>query len=217
MNANTADEAALIARILEGEKQLFHDLIRPYERSLYLTLLSVLRNSADAEDAAQETALKAYRGLPGFRSESKFSTWIMTIALNEGRNRLERRSRNSEQSLDAETEKFDGDHTPAMLTDWRPVPAEALENKELVAQMEAAIASLPDTYRQVFTLRDLEELDIDEIAKLLDVSVNVVRVRLHRARLKLQKQLIPVLQNAGVSQRRRSFGSKFAGWLGRWS
>jgi RNA polymerase sigma-70 factor (ECF subfamily) len=84
-------EAATIAAILLGETHRFHDLIRPYERTVYLMALSRLQNEADAEDAAQEAFLKAYRNLASFRAESKFSTWLISIALNEVRSRLRKR------------------------------------------------------------------------------------------------------------------------------
>ena len=82
------NEAGLIARILAGEKELFHELIRPYERMVYLTLFAIVKNEAEAEDGAQEAAIKAYRYLASFRGEAKFSTWLTTIAINEGRKRL---------------------------------------------------------------------------------------------------------------------------------
>ena len=75
---NAADEASLVARILSGERELFHDLIRPYQRLAYLTAYAVLKNEGDAEDAAQDAILKAYRALTGFRAEARFSTWLVT-------------------------------------------------------------------------------------------------------------------------------------------
>ena len=83
-----AREASVIARILAGERELFHDLIRPYERGLYVAAYSLLQNEADAEDVAQESVIKAYKGLKSFRGDAKFSTWLMAITLNEARSRL---------------------------------------------------------------------------------------------------------------------------------
>src|ERR1700682_5483727 len=87
-NPQVVDEAQIISAIVRGETHLFHDLIRPYERSVYAMVLSMLQNEADAEDAAQEAFLKAYRNLAKFRAESKFSTWLISIALNEARSKL---------------------------------------------------------------------------------------------------------------------------------
>ncbi len=88
MQTSAADEIGLIGRILAGEKELFHELIRPYERMVYLTLFSIVKNETEAEDGAQEAVISAYRHLSSFRGEAKFSTWLTTIAINEGRKRL---------------------------------------------------------------------------------------------------------------------------------
>src|SRR5260370_26583935 len=88
MRTMETNEAGLIARILAGEKELFHELIRPFERMVFLTLISVLQNETEAEDAAQETVISAYRHLAAFRGDAKFSTWLTSIAINEGRKRL---------------------------------------------------------------------------------------------------------------------------------
>ena len=87
------DEAALIARILAGEKELFHELIRPYERMVYMTVFAIVRNETDAEDGAQDAIVNAYRHLRNFRGDAKFKTWLTTIAVNEGRQKLRRLKR----------------------------------------------------------------------------------------------------------------------------
>jgi RNA polymerase sigma-70 factor (ECF subfamily) len=195
------NEAGLIERILNGEKELFHELIRPYERMVYLTLFSIVRNEADAEDGAQEAALNAYRHLTSFRGEAKFSTWLTTIAINEGRKRLRKAKSAAEESIEEEAEGHEGDYTPARLTDWREIPSEALERKEIREALRSAVAELPDIYRQVFTLRDLEELNVEETAQALGINANVVKVRLHRARILLQKRLVPFLRTTAPSRR----------------
>ena len=205
MQSPLRNESELIARILSGEKELFHALIRPYERSVYLAVFSMLKSEADAEDAAQEAFVKAYRALGSFRSEAKFSTWLLSIALNEARSRLRKSERNVTESLDEKMEAYEGDFTPAMLTDWREIPSEALERSELRATLLTAVDELPAHYREVFTLRDVEELDPDEVAQLLGITTNLVKVRLHRARMMLQKRLAPVLKTF-VPRRKRLFG-----------
>ena len=194
MQAKSSHEAELIARIVAGEKELFHELIRPYERMVYLAVFSIVKNEVEAEDGAQEVVISAYRHLGSFRAEAKFSTWLTTIAINEGRKRLRKAKVAKEDSLDEQVEKAEGDYTPAPLTDWREVPLEALERKELREALREAVGELPDTYRQVFMLRDLEELSIEETAQALGVNSGVVKVRLHRARLMLQKRLAPFLK-----------------------
>src|SRR5689334_13427327 len=170
MQAKSSHEAELIARIVAGEKDLFHELIRPYERMVYLTVFSIVKNEAEAEDGAQETVINAYRHLGSFRAEAKFSTWLTTIAINEGRKRLRKAKGAAEDSIDEPTEGQEGDYTPAPLTDWREIPLEALERKELREALRRAVAGLPEIYRQVFTLRDLEELNIEETAEALGLN-----------------------------------------------
>jgi RNA polymerase sigma-70 factor (ECF subfamily) len=190
MQTAGTNEAGLIARIVSGEKELFHELIRPYERMVYLTCFSLLKNETEAEDAAQEAVISAYRHLGTFRGDAKFSTWLVTIALNEGRKRLRKAKGAVFESIDETVEGQEGDFTPAPLTDWREIPLEALERKELREALRVAVSELPDIYRQVFMLRDLEEMDIAETAAALGLTAGVVKVRLHRARIMLQKKLV---------------------------
>jgi RNA polymerase sigma-70 factor (ECF subfamily) len=204
---SAADEQSLITRILAGERELFHDLIRPYQRLAYLTAVSILKNEQEAEDAAQDGILKAYRALASFRSEAKFSTWLVTIVMNEARSRLRKTARVHVESLDSR-EETEEEFTPAMIADWREIPSEALETKELSSQIEQAIANLPDSYREVFLMRDKDSLSIQEIAQMLGVQPNLVKERLFRARMLLQKQLTPYLK-LQVSKGRNRFS-----WMG---
>ena len=197
-------EAEMIAVILGGETQVFHDLIHPHERSVYLMALSYLKNEADAEDVAQEAFVRAFRNLASFRAESKFSTWLISITLNEARTRLRRKMLVPMDSLD--TPRDEDQHvSPALLRDWREIPSEALERGEIRKLLQDAIACLPDIYRQVFLLRDVEEMNINETASALNISVPSVKVRLHRARMMLQKQLAPQLKTATQQPRRGWF------------
>jgi RNA polymerase sigma-70 factor, ECF subfamily len=187
------DEAQRIASILAGNTHEFHDLIRPYERSAYVMALSILKNEADAEEVAQEAFLKAFRNLRSFRAESKFSTWLLSITLNEARNRLRHRNTIKMESLDeppGEREHV----SPAILIDWREIPSQTLERMEVRRMLQDAIASLPEIYREVLLLRDVEELSVIESAAALGITEASVKVRLHRARIMLQKILAPQLK-----------------------
>jgi RNA polymerase sigma-70 factor (ECF subfamily) len=195
------NEAGLIAQILAGEKEVFHELIRPFERMVYLTLLSIVKNETEAEDAAQEAVISAYRHLASFRGDAKFSTWLTSIAINEGRKRLRKSKGAAEESIEERTESDEGHYTPAPLTDWREIPLEALERKELREALRVAVTELPDIYRQVFTLRDLEELNVEETAQALGINPGAVKVRLHRARMMLQKRLVPFLKTTAPARR----------------
>jgi len=189
----------MIAEILAGQTDAFHELIRPYERSVYLMALSLLHNEAEAEDVAQEAFIKAYRGLGRFRSESRFSTWLIAIALNEARARLRRKQPRLTDSIDDP----DGSIVPAQLTDWREIPSETLERQEMRSLIRRALAALPLAYREVFVLRELEERNVKETAETLGITVASVKMRLHRARMMLQKQLAPQLISAAPKRRRR--------------
>ncbi len=199
--ASDRNEADLIRRILAGEKELFHELIRPYERMVYLTAFSIVKNATDAEDCAQDGIVNAYRHLAKFRAESKFSTWLTTIAVNEARQKLRKAKRAKEDSLDEPIVGEEEEFTPAPLTDWREIPLESLERKELREALRNAVTRLPDIYREVFTLRDLEELNVAETARALGVNENIVKVRLHRARMMLQKQLVPYLKTTAPARK----------------
>jgi RNA polymerase sigma-70 factor, ECF subfamily len=203
--SNPEFEGECIRRILAGEKQLFHELIRPCERSIYFLLLSLLGNETDAEDAAQETAIKVYQNLGLFRGESQFRTWVLSIARNEGLGRLRKVKSRREDSLEADTDETTGDYTPAILTSWDEVPLEALQRKELGEILRDAVASLPAIYRNIVLLRDIEEMDVRETAQALGISEGAVKVRLHRARALLQKALAPKLKGF-VPKRRGMFG-----------
>src|SRR5580704_3887300 len=191
---NPGSEAESIRRILAGERQLFHDLIRPCERPVFFLLHSLLRNETEAEDAAQETMIKAYRNLHLFRGDSQFRTWVLSIARNEGLGRLRKAETRREDSLDALMESEAGDFTPAVLTSWREVPLEALERMELGALLRKAIEGLPGIYRNVVLLREIEGMDVRETAAALGIAEGAVKVRLHRARALLQRELAPRLK-----------------------
>jgi RNA polymerase sigma-70 factor, ECF subfamily len=195
MKIAAQEESALIRRIVAGETQLFHELIRPYEKLVYVTILTMVKNEADAEDGAQETMISAFRHLKSFRGEAKFSTWLVTIAMNEGRKRLRKVKVAAETPLEIATDESEGDFTPAVLTDWREIPLEALERKELRKKLREAVEIVPEKYREVFVLRDIEGLNQEETAAALGINVTLVKVRLHRARMMLQKGLVPYLKS----------------------
>jgi RNA polymerase sigma-70 factor (ECF subfamily) len=192
-------ETLVIAAILAGNTHLFHDLIRPYERTVFSMAMALLRNPQEAEDVVQETFLKALRNLHTFRAEARFSTWLVSIALNEARSRL--RGRRDFESLDDDSDEARR-IAPELLRDWREVPSEVLERLEIRKLLTEAVAELPMIYREVFLLREIEELSISESAQALSISVASVKVRLHRARIMLQRRLAPQLRRLAPKRRR---------------
>ena len=130
--ASERRERELIARIREGERELFTELIRPYERRVYVTAVAILQNEADAQDVAQEAILKAFTHLWQFRGESRFSTWLTRVTINEARMRRRKEHREIMKPFhELETPDEEGQYVPKDFTDWQEVPSEALERKEV--------------------------------------------------------------------------------------
>src|SRR6266853_3536052 len=186
------NEEELIRRIRDGEDDLFYELVRPYERRVYATAFNILRNQADAEDVAQEAVLKAFRHIRQFRAEARFSTWLLQITVNEARMRKRKAHANiMEPIVDRQDEE--GNYTPRDFADWREIPSETLERKEIREELAAALASLGEIYREVVVLRDMQHLSIEETAAALGISKASVKTRLLRARLMLRDLLAPGL------------------------
>jgi len=178
----------LIAQVQRGHHELFYELVRPYERRVYAAAMAILRNETDAEDAAQEAMLKALANIRQFRAEAKFSTWLIQITVNEALMRRRRQHTAKTEGLDDQRDE-DGEYTPRDFADWREIPSEALERKEVRQKLAQALASLDRKYREVFVLRDMEQLNIQETADALGISVASVKTRLLRARLMLRDLL----------------------------
>src|SRR5215475_15763881 len=141
------EEIALIERVCSGDKAAFYDLIKPYERAVYVSAFSILQNEADAEEVAQEAVLKAFTYLKSFRRESKFSTWLIQIAINESRMRLRKDRKHLYESIDDGKDTEEGDYLPKDYADWREIPSEELERGRLKQALRKAIAGLAPKYR----------------------------------------------------------------------
>jgi len=185
-------EQDLIRRVQAGEKELFYQLVKPYERRIYAAALAVLRNEAEAEDAAQEAMLKALTHIRQFRAEARFSTWLTQITVNEA---LMRRRKAHSEIMEpiGERQEEDGTYTPRDFADWREIPSEVLERKEIRQKLASAVAGLAAKYREVFMLRDVQHLSIEETAEALGITQASVKTRLLRARLMLRDLLAPGL------------------------
>src|SRR6202158_4372169 len=163
--AGDDSEPSLIARICKGESSLFARLVKPYERRVYVTALALLRNDADAQDVAQEAILKAFSNLRQFRGESKFSTWLIQITVNEARMRQRKQHAELFEPIN-ESPDDEGNYKQRDFADWREMPPEALERSESRALLTKALASLGQKYREVFLLRDVEHMSIEETARV---------------------------------------------------
>ena len=179
--SETLSDEQIVARVLAGEVELFEIIVRRHGARLYRTTLFVLRDTADAEDAVQDTYLNAYSHLSQFAGRARFSTWLLHIAMNNARERIRRRAR--EIPTDVEDSKFQ------MLACPAPDPEARLRNRELSSCLAAGMESLPPSYRQVLVLRDVYGVDTRRAAQWMQISETNVKVRLHRARRVLRNQL----------------------------
>src|SRR6202453_4900747 len=186
--AEQGNEEMLLRRVLAGERDLFYELIRPYERRVYAAAFAILRNEADAEDVAQEAILKAFKHIQQFRAEARFSPWLIQITVNEARMRKRKVHVEIMQPI-ADQRDDEGNYVPRDFADWREIPSETLERSEVRQKLAEALASLGQKYREVFVLRDMQHLSIEETAKALGVSTASVKTRLLRARLMLRDLL----------------------------
>ncbi len=190
-------EGNLIDRIISGHKELFMDLIRPHQRTVYATVFSLLANKEEAEDVTQETLLKGLVRLNQFRRESTFGTWLIQIAINEARMRNRKQWRVPMLSLTHNKKDDEKAYIPRDFEDWREIPSAALERAEIREVLVKALGSLAQHYREAFVLRDIQELSTSETSAILGISPGAVKTRLRRARLMLRDMLAPGLGQDG--------------------
>jgi RNA polymerase sigma-70 factor, ECF subfamily len=194
-----APEAELIRLVCAGDREAFYRLVQPYERAVYTTAMSILNNQADAEEVAQEAVLKALAALPRFRGESKLSTWLIQITINEARLKLRKNRRHLYESIDEQRADEEGDCFPKDYADWREIPSEQLQRKELREALKHAIESLPGKYREVLILRDVQHLSIQETAQVLGITEGCAKTRLLRARLHMRDTLAPGIDGSWMT------------------
>ena len=188
MPVHAENEATLLAEAREGKPEAFTELVNRYERNIYRLALNLTGNRADAEDVLQEAFLKAYSHLDQFQGNSRFYTWLVRIAVNEGLMKLRKRRSDKSTSLDEMGETED-DAVPRQLVAWEDTPEQRYAKTELQSILSEAVESLEPTFRTVFVLRDIEDLSTQETAELLNLSIPAVKSRLLRARLKLRQRL----------------------------
>lgn len=170
----------LVERARNGETAAFEELIVTQTPRIYRLLVRMLGSAADAEDVAQETFLKAWRALPGFRGEAQFSTWLFRIAVNEAKRRL---------AGDAKTRTLPIDDGALEIPDLGKDPAAHVEAAELEAFLEQCVAELPPPYRAAVVLRDVEGLTNEEAAELLGLELANFKSRLHRGRMAVRRRV----------------------------
>lgn len=187
-------DVALVERTKAGDSSAFEQLVRQYDRQIYRTALHITQNREDAEDITQDVFFKAFQKLNQFQGNSKFSTWLVRIAVNESLMRLRRRKTSKTVSMDQDVETEEG-AIPRDFAEWRPNPEQIFSQSELGDILRKTIAGLPPGFRTVFTLRDIENLSTEETAEALGLSVPAVKSRLLRARLQLRERLSRYFRN----------------------
>jgi len=175
----------VVARVLAGETAMFEIVMRRHNQLLYRVARSVLRNDGEAEDVMQDAYVRAYEHLDQFAGRARFSTWLTRIAVHEALARQRRGNRY--QELDSMSDR-EGDPMDRLAT-LAPDPEQQASNSETRRLLEEAVEKLPDAYRTIFMLRDVEEMSTSDTAHVLDISEENVKVRLHRARALLRKSL----------------------------
>jgi RNA polymerase sigma-70 factor (ECF subfamily) len=194
-----AADLELLARLRAGDDLAYEELVHRETRHLLAVARRLLRNDEDARDAVQQAFLSAFRALPAFNGQSRITTWLHRIVTNAALMKLRTRGRRPEDSIDDLLPGYleDGHHVE-QFSEWA-LPADAqLVRQETRARVRAAIGRLPESYRTVLMLRDIEELSTEDTARALGVNANTVKIRLHRARQALVKLLTPELSGMPV-------------------
>ena len=186
------DEQALLARLRAGDEAAYDALVRTHAGRLLAVARRMLRVEEDARDALQEAFLQAFKGIERFEGGARISTWLHRIVVNACLMRLRTRSRKPEQPIEELLPRFYEDgHRIDPGPPWRSEGVDPVEQREVATLVRGAIDRLPEIFRNVLLLRDIEGLDTEETARLLDVKADTVKVRLHRARQALRALLEP--------------------------
>ncbi|MEO8276876.1 MAG: sigma-70 family RNA polymerase sigma factor [Thermoanaerobaculia bacterium] len=193
--SHESEERALLAALRAGDDRAYERLVTENGGRMLAVARRMLRNDEEARDALQEAFLLAFRALPRFEGNSRISTWLHRIVVNASLMKLRSRRAHPEESIEPMLPTFleDG-HSTDSYCDWSESADKLLERSQVCNQVRASIDRLPETYRTVLLLRDIEELDTAEVAGMLGVSANAVKIRLHRARQALREQLDPHLR-----------------------
>lgn len=182
-----------LAALRRGDPAAFEDLVQANGARMLAVARRLLRNEDDARDAVQEAFLLAFKGLGEFREQCQMSTWLHRIVVNAALMKMRSRKRKPESPIEPLLPQFQPDgHHVTRFEEWRMPPLQRMMREEVRAQVRAAIDQLPEGYRTVLMLRDIEELETAEVAGMLGVSPNAVKIRLHRARQALRTLLDPI-------------------------
>jgi RNA polymerase sigma-70 factor (ECF subfamily) len=192
LSGTIPDEAVLLARMQAGDDDAFETCVRTYCGRLLLVARRILRNEEDANDAVQDAFVSAFKGIGQFQGQSRLGTWLHRIVVNAALARLRNLQRHPERSIEDLLPHFgEGEHQVDPPLPWKATSETPLLQQETCELVRNSISQLPDTYRTVLLLRDIEELSTEETAQMLGTSAGVVKTRLHRARQALRSLLDP--------------------------
>lgn len=190
------EEAAVVEQLKAGSEEAFGWLISRYQQPLYSLIYRILPNPGDAADVTQEVFVKVFRGIAHFHGEASLRTWIYRIALHEALNQRRWWSRHRRQEIAIETDEDQYPSGGEFLIDQHESPFEAAAQAEVTARVEAALREVPEPFRTVVVLRDIEGFGYEEIAEFLDVNLGTVKSRLMRGRGHLKNRLTPYMEAA---------------------
>lgn len=198
--ALTSDEASLVAALRTGDASAFEQVVRQFGGRMLSVARQLLGNDEDAQDAVQDAFIAVFRSLPSFEGRSSLATWLHRIVVNAALMKLRKRRRLPEQSIEQLLPTFlDDGHQAQPAPRWSDPAFASLQSEETRQQVRKCIDCLPETHRTVLLLRDIQELDTETVASLLEISADNVKVRLHRARQALRTLLDPVFGSEGAS------------------
>ncbi|MGE3887454.1 MAG: sigma-70 family RNA polymerase sigma factor [Vicinamibacterales bacterium] len=193
----SSDDATLVARLRAGDEDAFELVVRTYSGRLLAVTRRILGSDEDARDAVQDAFLSAFRSLERFEGGSLLSTWLHRIAVNAALMKLRTRRRKPEDPIEPLLPVYqENGHHQELFSSWNEPVDVAMSRAENRARVRACIEQLPESYRTILLLRDIEEMDTDETAHALGISANAVKIRLHRARQALRSLLAPHFRSA---------------------
>jgi len=197
-SAEPDDEKRLLSALRNGDGEAYRELVTTYGPRLFATAMRLVRNEADASDITQETFLSAFRAIDKFDGASRVGTWLHRIAVNAALMKLRTRKRRPEEDIHSLLPLFtDGGQHTRHLHEFQELPDDKALREEMASLIRSCIDQLPEDYRNALVLKDIEELNYQELSEALGLTPNATRIRVHRARQALRTLLAPHFE--GVS------------------